>query len=83
MNWLNNLVRPIISISLFVPAPARQITLNAPSATEPSMIEVGALSVPEGSFVATVIDPTSGFAYFGTRYSPGEVVKVRLRTSLS
>jgi hypothetical protein len=41
---------------------------------------VGALTLNAGEndLVSAVIDPTGGFAYFGTNDSPGRVVKVRL-----
>ncbi len=45
-----------------------------------TVFEVGALSLPAGGsdLVASAIDPTAGFAYFGTQHSPGVVTKVRL-----
>lgn len=40
--------------------------------------QVATLSLSPGGIVSASIDPTAGFAYFGTGSSPGSIVKVRL-----
>ncbi len=78
--WLALITIILIGAILSGQLPAQAKNISADHEIKPLWGEVDELILPDGEsqLVAAAIDPLAGYAYFGTRHSPGVVVKIRL-----